>query len=75
MTSSRSMRQTFDHNVIPEEKECTSLIDLDEEFSTASMAEGMQGSSQKGKRKAQRTSTVWNYFDLEIGPNEHRVIE
>ena len=58
MASSRSRRQTFDHNVIPEEKEYTSLIDLDEEFSTASMAEGMQRSSQKGKRKAQRTSTV-----------------
>ena len=58
MASSRSRRQTLDQNVILEEEEYNSPIELDEEFGVASMAEGMQGSSQKGKRKVQRTSTV-----------------
>ena len=39
------------------------------------MTEGMRRSSQKCKRKVQRTSTVWNYFDLEMGPNENGVIK
>ena len=75
MASSRSRRQTLEQNVIPEEEEYNSPIELDEELGAASMAEGMQGSSQKSKRKVQRTSTVWNYFDLEMGPNENGVIE
>ena len=49
MTLSRLRRQTFDQNVIPEEEEHNSLIELDEEFGVASMAEEMQGSSQKEK--------------------------
>ena len=75
MASSRSRRQTLDQNVIPEEEEYNSPIELDEELGVASMAERMQGSPQKGKRKVQCTSTVWNYFDLEMGPNENEVIE
>ena len=51
MASSRSRRQTLDQNVILEEEEYNSPIELDEELGAASMAEGMQGSSQKGKRK------------------------
>ena len=45
MTSSRSMRQTLNHNVIPEEEEYNNPIELDEEFGVTSMAEGVQGSS------------------------------
>ena len=71
MTSSRWRKQTFDHNVIIEYEKYNSPIELDEEFGVASMAEGMQGSSQKGKKKA----TIWNYFDLEMSPNEYGVIK
>ena len=35
----------------------------------------VEGSSCRGKRKVQRTSPVWQYFDLEMRPNEKDVIK